>query len=99
MSVNFSKVTPCGGNCDGCEHLKSGECRGCRETAGECVKMWQDGCQIFKCCLEHNALFCGLCNEFPCKWIINKIVEWDKDGIEKLKTLGSEYREVMNQNE
>jgi hypothetical protein len=46
--------------------------------------------RIYECCEEHNAYFCGICAEFPCEWIINKIGEWDKQGIERLKMLGED---------
>ncbi len=61
---------------------------------GKCVKLLSDGCAIYKCCEEHNAYFCGVCSEYPCEWIKNKIAEWDKDGLERLTRLKYEYHEV-----
>lgn len=91
MRTDFSKITPCGGNCTGCDYYKKGDCLGCIKNGGKCVKMWQNGCEICECCKKHNVLFCGLCDDFPCQWIINKISEWDKDGIERMKMLAEEY--------
>ncbi len=87
MKTDFRKINPCGGCCDDCGFRKSGECRGCRDSKGKCVKLWSNGCRIYECCEKHNVYFCGDCDEFPCEWIVNKIGEWDKQGIEKLKML------------
>ncbi|MBP1560799.1 MAG: pyridoxamine 5'-phosphate oxidase family protein [Oscillospiraceae bacterium] len=53
--------------------------------------MWENGCNICKCCKEHSVPFCGLCGEFPCEWLCNTLT-WDKNGIEQLKMLAEEYR-------
>lgn len=92
--TDFSKINPCGGCCDNCGYKNNRECKGCREAEGKCVKLWSDGCAIYKCCYKHNVYFCGVCSEFPCDWIIKKVAEWDKDGIEKLKKLSVEYKEL-----
>lgn len=97
MKVDFSKVTFCGGCCDDCSFKISGECQGCVATGGE--RVWQgrkSTCEISSCCKAHNVSFCGICTEFPCNWLAEKIGEWDKDGIEKLKRLKSEYAKVSN---
>lgn len=87
MDINFAKIPPCGGNCEGCGHFQSGECAGCIKTGGKCVKMWDNGCEIFSCCEKQGVKFCGLCGEFPCEWLKSKVAEWDKDGIERLLLL------------
>lgn len=92
-NTDFSKITPCGENCDGCGYLASGECEGCRETDGNCIKMWTNGCQIYKCCKEHDVYFCGICSEFPCDWLVKKIGEWNKNGIAHLTQLKDRYLE------
>lgn len=56
------------------------------------MSMWENGCAICECCEKHDALFCGLCNEFPCEWLRGKIGEWDAVGIERLSLLADEYR-------
>lgn len=94
--TNFSKITPCGGNCEMCGFFHDGGCKGCRDNGGKCVKMWEDGCAIFKCCEEHGAYFCGICWEFPCEYIKNKLAEWDKNGVYKLTQLAREYRELQH---
>ena len=75
MSFDFSNINPCGDCCDECEYKKNRECKGCREVDGKCVKLWTNECLIYKCCTRHKAYFCGICNEFPCKWIVDKIIE------------------------
>lgn len=94
MGTDFSKITPCGGDCSGCKHFTGGECEGCLANGGVCVSMWENGCGIFKCCERHGVKFCGLCSEFPCKWITEKLGEWDSSGIEKQKRLAEEYRGI-----
>lgn len=87
--TDFSKLTPCGGDCEQCGLFYDGGCNGCRETGGKRIG---NECAIFNCCLEHNVLFCGICWEFPCEMINSKLSEWDKDGIKKLDYLEREYR-------
>lgn len=90
--IDFEKITPCGENCDHCRFLSSGECKGCRETDGGCIKMWENGCRIFACCKEHNVHFCGICPEFPCDWLVGKIGEWNPQGIDNLRVLAEQFR-------
>lgn len=93
MSTDFSQITACGGSCTGCEHFLSEECAGCLSNGGKCVKMWQNGCDICKCCDKHNVSFCGICNEFPCAWLREKFSEWDEKAISRLEELAREYHE------
>ena len=90
--IDFNKITACGGCCDDCSHFKNETCTGCINNGGSCVKMWANGCEIFKCCKEHNVPFCGLCSEFPCEWIKVKIGEWNPTGIEELLNAAVQYR-------
>ncbi len=91
--MDFSRITPCDGNCETCGFFHDGGCKGCRENGGKCVKMWESECRILRCCEEHGAYFCGLCWEFPCEYIKSKLTEWDKNGVYRLKQLVEEYRE------
>lgn len=93
METDFSKITPCGEDCEQCGFFHDGGCKGCRENGGKCVKMWESECRIFKCCEEHGAYFCGICWEFPCEYIKSKLAEWDKNGVYRLKQLAEEFRE------
>lgn len=93
--MDFSNITSCGGDCTGCEHFQNQECIGCNKNGGKCIKMWSSGCSICKCCKEHSVPFCGLCTEFPCKWLKNTLT-WDKNGIEKLKKYAEEYLKEKN---
>lgn len=89
--TDFGTITPCGGSCAACGYFQRKECEGCRKNGGKCVGMWENGCAIYECCTKHDALFCGLCSEFPCVWLKSKIAEWDKDGVERLRSLAEEY--------
>ncbi len=89
--MDFSDITPCGGDCTGCGHFQDRDCDGCRKNGGRCVSMWENGCAIYSCCEKHSAFFCGVCTDFPCKWLIGKLAEWDNDGIERLASLAAEY--------
>lgn len=95
MCTDFSKITPCGGNCPSCGHFKNGECKGCLANGGICVSMWEKECEIFKCCEKHSAKFCGLCENFPCEWIVGKLGEWDSGGIERQKKPAEEYKSKL----
>ena len=89
--IDFSKITACGECCVGCIKKENGICNGCIETDGKC-KEWEqsNGCPIHKCSREHNVQFCGLCNEFPCKWLIEKVT-WNKNIVEHLTNLKNIY--------
>lgn len=92
MDVDFTTLNACGGDCSGCEHYIDGYCAGCRANGGKCVKMWEHGCEICRCCIEHDVPFCGLCTEFPCTFISDKLTEWDSSGITRQEQLAEEYR-------
>lgn len=92
MDIDFSKITPCGGDCRDCKHFKSGVCEGCLKNGGKCVHMWENGCRVFECCEKHNVKFCGLCGEFPCDYVKTNITKWDSGAIERLEMLEAEYR-------
>ena len=90
--TDFSKITACGGCCEDCEHFKNEECSGCIATDGKCIHMWQGNngaCKVFSCCKNHGVSFCGLCKEFPCKWLEEWFNSWNKDGIANLAKLRS----------
>lgn len=93
MNTDFSQITACGGSCSGCEHFLSKECDSCISNGGKCVKMWQNGCDICKCCDKHNLSFCGSCGEFPCEWLKEKLSQWDENAIAHIEALSAEYRE------
>ncbi len=88
--MDFGCITPCGEDCRLCVHYKSGECKGCKATDGRCVKMWENGCYVYKCCAEHGVPFCGLCGEFPCEWLITK-GSWNPNVVEHQKELAEQY--------
>lgn len=90
----FKNITACGGDCTGCDYYIKSECEGCNANGGKCIKMWQNGCGICRCCGEHGVRFCGICEDFPCEWLKNTLV-WEVDGISNLQKLGVEYREYL----
>lgn len=89
--VDFTKITACGECCVGCKKKDEGLCGGCIETDGNC-KEWAEsgGCPIYKCAREHNVQFCGLCGEFPCEWVLKKVV-WRAHYTEEHRQLAYKY--------
>lgn len=92
MNVNFSSVNACGGDCTECTHFTEGECKGCNKNSGKCVKLWENGCEICRCCKEHGVKFCGLCEKFPCGWLAARLSEWDGGAVSHIAELAAEYR-------
>ena len=95
MQIDFKNITPCGENCELCEHKSNNGCQGCKETDGKCVKMWKDGCYVYKCCIEHDVPFCGLCKEFPCKWLVTK-GNWNPNIVKHQTFLAKEYKNIKD---
>lgn len=89
--IDFAHITACGESCFGCQKKKSGSCQGCIESDGHCAE-WarSNGCPIYKCAREHNVQFCGLCTEFPCTWLKEKIT-WNPHAIDNLTKLAALY--------
>jgi hypothetical protein len=89
--IDFSKITACGECCVGCVKKEQGICKGCIETDGNC-KEWEDseGCPIYKCARQHSVQFCGLCNEFPCEFLVKKVT-WNHNIIEHLTELRNKF--------
>lgn len=75
------------------EKKEKGIFKGCIETNGQCKEWVQsNGCPIFKCAKEHHVKFCGLCSDFPCEWLVNKVV-WNPDIVSHLTWLAKQYHE------
>ena len=90
--IDFSTITACGECCVGCKKKEEGLCEGCIETDGHCKEWAQSGqCPIYKCAKEHRVQFCGLCNEFPCEDLPQKI-HWNPNAVEHLIELAKAYR-------
>ena len=94
MTIDFEKITPCGERCSGCAKKESGFCQGCIESNGNC-REWTEsgGCPIYKCAAEHNVKFCGLCVEFPCDWLVEKVT-WNKNIVADLTELKKRYNQT-----
>lgn len=91
MNIDFTTITACGECCVGCKKKEAGSCKGCIESDGQCEEWTQSGgCPIHKCASEHNVQFCGLCTDFPCQWLKEKIV-WNPKAIEHLTQLAELY--------
>lgn len=91
--MDWTTVTACGECCVGCKKKENGICQGRIESDGHCVEWAQsDGCPIHKCAREHKVQFCGLCKEFPCEGLIQKIW-WRKSIVEELTELANLYRQ------
>lgn len=92
---DFSVITACGECCVGCAKKAEGRCRGCIDEDGHCQE-WAEsgGCPIHKCTREHGVQFCGLCAEFPCEWLVKKVV-WRPNVVQELTGLAQQYREAQ----
>ncbi len=92
--MDFTEITACGECCVDCKKKEEGLCKGCIESDGNCQEWAEsDGCPIHKCVREHNVLFCGLCGEFPCEWVLKKAV-WRPDYAEEHHILAEKYRSI-----
>lgn len=89
--TNFELITACGECCVDCPKKTADLCKGCIESDGHCEEWTQSrGCPIHKCAREHRVQFCGLCKEFPCEWLVQK-VKWRPNVVEELKELAKCY--------
>lgn len=94
--MDFGKITACGECCEGCRKKTEGICEGCIESGGHCVEWAQSqGCPIHKCAREHGVPFCGMCDEFPCDWLVQKVF-WRPNMVAELTELAESYREHIN---
>ena len=88
---DFSSITACGEDCTGCAKRAQDLCGGCRELDGYCPEWAQSGrCPVHACAKEHDALFCGLCSQFPCGRI-PALMPWKPDAVQQMKTLAEMY--------
>lgn len=91
--IDFAAVTACGENCTGCAKRAQGICAGCIESDGHCEEWKESGvCPIHRCAREHGVQFCGLCAEFPCGWLVKKVV-WRPNLVEEHVRLAQAYRQ------
>ena len=92
---NFDAITACGEDCTGCAKKAQGLCGGCRETDGHCQEWAQTGrCPVHACVQAHDALFCGLCSQFPCENLA-RLMPWKTDAKEHLAALARAYRQSL----
>ncbi|MCR5681528.1 MAG: DUF3795 domain-containing protein, partial [Clostridiales bacterium] len=91
--VKFERITACGECCDGCAKYRAGACPGCIDADGQ-VPEWKEsgGCPIHRCARRHGVQFCGLCEEFPCTWLKEKIV-WNPHAVDHLAALAEAWRQ------
>ena len=90
-TIDFTKITACGECCVGCKKKEDGLCEGGIESDGHC-KEWagSKGCPVHKCAKQHKIQFCGLCHEFPCDWLIEKVT-WNPNIVGELTSLAKIY--------
>ena len=90
--TDFSTITACGECCVACPKKLDGRCSGCIEADGHVPEWAESGrCKVHACTRDHGVQFCGLCAEFPCEWLKNKIV-WNPRAIEHLAALAEAWR-------
>ena len=90
--TDFSTITACGECCTGCPKKQDGRCPSCIEADGRVPEWAESGrCRIHACTRDHGVQFCGLCAEFPCAWLKNKIV-WNPHAVEHLAELAEAWR-------
>lgn len=90
--TDFSQITACGECCQGCEKRMKDFCRGCIEADGYVPEWAGSGrCRVHACARAHGALFCGLCQEFPCEELPS-MIHWNPDITEHLAGLAEDYR-------
>lgn len=93
--MDFTHITPCGECCEGCRKKTDGLCHGCRETDGHCEEWAGSGaCPTYACAREHGALFCGVCEHFPCDHL--PMIKWRPDCVRELTELAQQYRKEQN---
>ncbi len=91
--IDFEHITACGECCIGCKKKDDGLCQGCIESDGNCIEWTQSGgCPIYKCAKQHHVQFCGLCHEFPCDWLVNKVT-WNLNIADDLTKLAILYNQ------
>ena len=92
--INFNFITPCGESCVACPKKGSGFCEGCIESDGYCKEWTQSqGCPIYNSAKHHSVMFCGLCNEFPCTFLTEK-VKWNANIVQHHINLAKIYKRV-----
>lgn len=95
-NIDFTKITACGECCVGCKKKETGLCKGCIESDGHCKEWTQSkGCPIHKCAGQHKVQFCGLCPEFPCDWLPEKVT-WNPNIVNDLTNLAKIFNEQEN---
>ena len=94
--TDFSLITACGECCVGCSKKKGGICPGCIEAEGKVPEWAESGiCRVYACCREHDALFCGLCKEFPCEKL-PQMIPWNAEIVNHLSELRDIYNAQVN---
>lgn len=89
--IDFATITACDECCAGCPKKEKRICTGCIESDGHCEEWAQSqGCPIYQCAREHNVLFCGLCEDFPCGFLVQKVT-WRPNVVAELKELADLY--------
>ena len=92
--TDFSQITACGENCEGCPKKQDGRCPGCIEADGYVPEWAESGrCKVHACTREHGVQFCGLCAEFPCGKL-PALIPWNPDAAEQMQALRNEHERI-----
>ena len=95
--TDFSSVTACGECCLECPKHADGRCPGCIEADGRVPEWAESGaCPIHVCAKKHNALFCGLCDVFPCDKM-QSMMHWIPDAAGRMAALRDRYNTLKKQ--
>ena len=90
--IDFTTITACGECCIGCTKKENGVCPGCIEADGKVPEWAESGvCKIHACCKEHQARFCGACEQFPCEKL-PQMISWNPNIVSHLTELRDEYQ-------
>ena len=91
--MKLEEITACGECCTGCARFKQRMCPGCIEADGYVPEWTQSGrCRIHACAREHQARFCGLCENFPCDKL-PKMIPWNRNIVQHLHALAEIIRD------
>lgn len=60
-------TTYCGLDCTSCKWKEPCHCDGCTATKGMPFHAQEEPCPVAACAMKKGVLFCGACEEFPCR--------------------------------
>ncbi len=90
MMTSLELIGYCGVDCSVCSDYINKICPGCRASVGQT----EEDCPAALCCMDRDILFCGQCDDFPCKDMQEffKESESHQQAEIRMKALKEEYR-------